>query len=192
MVVRLSGVTLEVLANYWLCKAYCRFLMVWILPYIQKVSNVPEAWDAGSQFMIVQPPRPKDITRFLTCQYIGSLSRYCQVTLSTQRVHSSAMPPYPVYYFNIFCGIRPLTTKKTGHLWRGTVSTHTTLCLYPGTLILGRLTSLRSGFLDKLTGKLAVSWNHLIPWSVKKMLAQPTDQRLSSTEHSKWRIDLAV
>ena len=81
-------------------------------------------------------------------------------------------------FFCIFCGIRPLTTKRIG-------STHTNLCLYPGTSILVCLTALRSGFLDKLSGKLTVSWNHSIPCSIKKMLAQPSGEVISSTEHSK-------
>jgi len=60
-----------------------------------------------------------------------------------------------------------------------------TLCLYPGAFILGRLTALCSGFLDKLSGTLTVSWNHFIPCSVKKMLAQPSGEVILSTGHSR-------
>ena len=52
-------------------------------------------------------------------------------------------------------------------------------------MILGCLTASCGGFLGKLTDKLTVSWNHLIPCSIKKMLAQPGAEVISSTEDSK-------
>ena len=63
----------------WLIRLMATFRWCWLFWVCWRNQNMPEARDTGTYLRFSKFLRLEDITAFLTCWYIGSLSRYSQV-----------------------------------------------------------------------------------------------------------------